>query len=81
MVELSFILSQVWLIFLISLVTTFVIFPLIFLMTFFYEYLERKYEKSPKVLLMLITAFVGVFIAVSLIEIYLEFTLPFALAP
>ncbi|MEK6843033.1 MAG: hypothetical protein AABY04_00955 [Candidatus Micrarchaeota archaeon] len=81
MVELSFIFSQVWLIFLISLVTTFVIFPLIFLMTFFYDYLEKKYEKSPKVLLMLITTFIGVLIAITLIEIYLEFTLPFALAP
>ena len=81
MVELSFIFSQVWLIFLISLVTTFVIFPLIFLMPFFYDYLEKKYEKSPKVLLMLITTFIGVLIAITLIEIYLEFTLPFALAP
>lgn len=81
MVTLEFALSQLWLIFLLSVVATFILFPLIFLMSFFYDHLVNKYEKAPKVILMLIATFVGIFIAILLIEIYLEFTLPFALSP
>ncbi|MEK6954481.1 MAG: hypothetical protein AABX01_05710 [Candidatus Micrarchaeota archaeon] len=81
MADLTFMLSQGWLIFLLSVVATFLVFPLVFLMSFFYDWLANKYEKAPKVILMLIVTFVSVFIAVLLIEIYLEFTLPFALAP
>lgn len=81
MVALSFALSQLWLIFLIALVVAFVIFPLVFVMSLLYDYLAEKYEKTPKVLIMLFVTFVAAFIAILLIEIYLEFTLPLALAP
>ncbi|MFH1750323.1 MAG: hypothetical protein ABH863_01445 [Candidatus Micrarchaeota archaeon] len=81
MVTLAFALSQLWLIFLLSVVATFLVFPLVFLMSFFYDYLVEKYEKAPKVVLMLIITFIGVFLAVLAIEVYLEFTLPYALSP
>lgn len=80
MVTISLMLSQLYLIFLISLAATFIIFPLVFLMSFVYDYLAGKYEKVPKVLLMLFVTFLAVFLAVFAIEYYLEFTLPYALS-
>lgn len=76
MVEVSTLVTHAWFALLLSLVATLAIFPLVFLMAFLYDFLEKKYEKAPKVLLMLITTFVGTAIAVLLIEAYLSYTLP-----
>ena len=80
MVELAFVASQAWFLFLLSLAATAGVFPLVFLASFFYEMLLDKYPKTPKILLMLLVTFLGVFAALTLVEIYLEFTLPLALS-
>ena len=79
MVELSFVLSQAWFIFLLSLAASALLFPIVFLGSFVYDMLVDRYEKTPKVLLLLFVTFLGVLVAVTLVEIYLEFTLPLAL--
>ncbi|MFH1107129.1 MAG: hypothetical protein V1787_04505 [Candidatus Micrarchaeota archaeon] len=81
MADLSFYLSQAWFVFLLSLAVTALVFPLVFILSFVYDALAEKYDKTPKILLMALVTFVGVLIAVLAVEIYLEFTLPFAFAP
>ena len=76
MADLAFYATQVWFVFLLSVGVTAVIFPLVFLLSFAYDSLAQKYEKLNKVLLMLACTFVGVFVALLAIELYLEFTLP-----
>jgi Co/Zn/Cd efflux system component len=56
------------------------IFPIVFLMSFLYESLEKKHEKTPKILLMLTVTFAGVFIAFFVIYLYVGFTLTQVLA-
>jgi len=56
------------------------IFPIVFLMSFAYESLEKKHEKTPKILLMLFVTFLGVFIAFLAIYFYVGFTLTQVLA-
>lgn len=65
---------------LISLATAVVIFPLVFIMSFFYDWLSEKYEKTPKILLMLLTTVIGVLAAAIVIYLYLGFTLQQVLA-
>ncbi|NYZ77912.1 hypothetical protein H0N96_00740 [Candidatus Micrarchaeota archaeon] len=65
---------------LISLATAVVIFPLVFIMSFFYDWLSEKYEKTPKILLMLLTTVIGVLAAAIVIYLYLGFTLQEILA-
>ena len=79
MVDVAFALSQAWFILLLSLAATALLFPLVFLGSFLYDWMLDKYEKTPKVLLMLLVTFLGVATAITLVEIYLEFTLPLAL--
>ncbi len=76
MVDVAFVASQAWFIFLLSLAATALVFPLVFLASFVYDSLLEKYKKTPKVLLMLFVTFLAVLVAVTLVEIYLEFTLP-----
>ncbi len=71
MAELSAILNDAWLLFLISIITTLVIFPIAFLSTFVYDSLQKSYPKTPKILLMIITTFVGTFITLLLLYWYL----------
>ncbi|MBU1197146.1 hypothetical protein KJ765_01390 [Candidatus Micrarchaeota archaeon] len=78
MVDVSLVLSQAWFILLFSLAVTALIFPIVFLAGFAYDMLLERYKKIPKVLLMLVVTFLGVLAAVTLLEIYLEFTLPLA---
>lgn len=65
---------------LISLATAIIIFPLVFVLSFFYDWLSEKYEKTPKILLMLFCTAVGVFIAAVMIYLYVGFTLQEILA-
>jgi len=65
---------------LISLATAIVIFPLVFVMSFFYDWLSEKYEKTPKILLMLLCTVIGVLVAAIVIYLYLGFTLQQVLA-
>ena len=45
-------------------------------MAFLYEWLQNKYEKTPKIVLMALVTFLAVLIAMTLVEIYLEYELP-----
>ncbi len=81
MADLAFYLTQLWFVFLLSVAVTAVIFPLVFLMGFAYDGLADRYEKVPKILLMLLCTFFGVFLALLAVELYLEFSLPALLSP
>jgi len=65
---------------LISLATAIIIFPLVFITSFFYDWLCEKYEKTPKILLMLLTTIIGVFAATIITYLYIGFTLQQILA-
>lgn len=81
MAELAFYATQLWFVFLLSVGVTALIFPLVFVMSFVYDYIAERHDKANKILLMLLCTFVGVFLAVLAIEVYLEFTLPQLLLP
>ncbi len=68
-------LSQVWFVFLFSLIAALVVFPLVVTASFLYESLVDKYRKTPKILLMLVSTFVATLVAVVVIELYLGFAL------
>ena len=74
--DITFWLSQLWFLFLLSAVATMLIFPIVFLTTFVYDALIEKYKKTPKILIMLVCTLLAVFVVLFLVEIYLEFTLP-----
>ena len=76
MVDASLVLSHAWAILLFSLFVTAIIFPLVFIMAFAYEWLQKNHRKAPKIVLMLLVTFLAVLVAVTLIEVYLEYTLP-----
>jgi len=65
---------------LLSLAASIVIFPLVFIMSFFYDWLCDKYEKTPKILLMLLSTVIGVLAAAIIIYLYVGFTLQQILA-
>lgn len=48
-----------------------VVFPLVLVMSFFYDFLVKKYEKIPKFVFMLACCIIGAFIALVIIELYL----------
>lgn len=65
---------------LLSLAAAIVIFPLVFIMSFFYDWLSEKYEKTPKILLMLLSTVIGALAAAIIIYLYVGFTLQQILA-
>ncbi|VVB67753.1 Uncharacterised protein [Candidatus Norongarragalina meridionalis] len=54
-----------------AVIAALVLFPLVFLMSFVYEALCKKWEKSPKILLMLLCTFIGVLAAALMLYFYL----------
>lgn len=58
--------------FLISIISAFCLFPFVFFMSFVYDKLADKYEKAPKVLLMLACTILGAFLAVLLLYFYFK---------
>jgi len=63
-----------------SAAATIVIFPIVFLMSFVYDWLVEKHERTPKVLLMLLCAFIGVLVFALIAYAYVGVTLQEALA-
>lgn len=63
-----------------SAAATIVIFPIVFLMSFVYDWLCEKHERAPKVLLMLLCAFLGVLAFALIAYAYVGVTLQQALA-
>ncbi len=59
----------------ISAVATVVIFPIVFLMTLVYDWLCERYERTPKFLLMLLCAFIGVLVFALIAYAYVGLTL------
>ena len=57
-----------------SVVAGFVIFPIVFLLSYYYEKLEKKHPKTPKILLMLFCTILGALVAEILIYLYLKYT-------
>jgi ATP/ADP translocase len=64
----------------ISAAATIVIFPIVFFMSFVYDWLCEKHERTPKVLLMLLCAFLGVFVFALIAYAYVGLTLQQVLA-
>jgi len=57
-----------------SVIAGFVIFPIVFLLSYYYEKLEKKYPKTPKILLMLFCTILGALIAEIMIYAYLKYS-------
>ena len=74
--SLDAILSQAFFILLFAAFVTVLVFPLVFVTSFLYDYLTGRYEKTPKVLIMLFVTFTASVTAIALIEVYLGYTLP-----
>ena len=62
--------TQALLLALLATVVTAAVFPLVLLSSFLYSYFCKKYEKTPKFALMLLTTLIAVFAAVLLLEAY-----------
>ena len=52
-------------------VAALVLFPLVFLMSFVYDAMCRRWQKAPKILLMLLCTFLGVLAAALMLYFYL----------
>lgn len=76
MVDISTLVPHAWFILLFSLIASLLVFPLVIIGSFLYDYLVKQYEKTPKVLIMLMVTFVIVAIVVVLLEVYFDYTLP-----
>jgi NADH:ubiquinone oxidoreductase subunit 2 (subunit N) len=57
-----------------TIAVTIVVFPLVFVMSFFYDALKKNWKKTPEILVMLLMTFIGVLVAVILLEVYLGYT-------
>ncbi len=75
MVDFSPLLSQAWFITLFSLILSLLVFPLVVVFSFVYDYFEKRHAKMPKILLMLICTFLATLVAVVIIEAYFGYTL------
>ncbi|MFA5247332.1 MAG: hypothetical protein WC408_05585 [Candidatus Micrarchaeia archaeon] len=58
----------------ISIAMAFILFPIVFFMAYYYEKLEKKSPKTPKILLMLFCTILGTLIAVVLGYLYLKYS-------
>lgn len=63
-----------WLL-LIAVVAATIIFPIVFIVSFAYDALEKKYEDAPKILLMYACTIIGCVAAALLVYAYVGFTL------
>ncbi len=57
-----------------SVVAGFIIFPIVFLLSYYYEKLEKKHPKTPKILLMLFCTILGVLVAEIIIYAYVKYS-------
>lgn len=57
-----------------SVIAGFVIFPIVFLLSYYYEKLEKKYPKTPKILLMLFCTIIGALITETIIYAYVKYS-------
>ncbi|MDP3742535.1 MAG: hypothetical protein Q8R15_04430 [Candidatus Micrarchaeota archaeon] len=76
MVDISALIPHIWFILLLSLIGALLVFPLVVIGSFLYDYLVKRHEKTPKILIMLVVTFVIVVIVVTLLEAYFGYTLP-----
>ena len=76
MVDASALLNEAWLLLLLSLIVSALVFPFAFIFSFVYGALQRKYRRTPEILLMALCTFLAVFTAMALLELYAGVTLP-----
>ena len=69
-------LTEVWLLFLLSLIVSAVVFPIVVVCSFFYSWLASRNPRTPKVLFMAVATLLGVFVALVLLELYFGITIP-----
>ncbi|MFQ5406276.1 MAG: hypothetical protein ACE5DI_03920 [Candidatus Micrarchaeia archaeon] len=72
MVDFSAIIQDAWILFIISAITTLIIFPIVVITSFLNDSLKKKYPKTPKILLTLISTFIGTLIGVTVAFLYLK---------
>jgi len=68
--------TNVFLTLLLALIVSVLVFPLVFVFSFVYQSLEKKYKKTPKIILLYACTLLAAVTAVFLLEIYLGYTLP-----
>lgn len=73
--SLQVLLTELWLLFLLSLIASVLVFPFVLVFSFIYSWLTRRYERTPRVLLMAFVTFVAVFTALVLLELYVGYTI------
>lgn len=76
MVDFTLLGSHAWFLVIFAAVAALVVFPLIVLAAFLYDALQKKWPKTPKVLLMLLCTFLATLAAAIILEVYLGYTLP-----
>ncbi len=80
MVSIAGAITELWLLFLLSLIASVLAFPLVFISSFAYDMLARRFVRTPRILLMALVTFLAVFAAIALLELYVGFTLSQAAA-
>ena len=80
MVSVAGVLSEVWLLFLLSLIASVLAFPFVFVFSFVYDFLSKRFSRTPRILLMVLVTFLAVLTAIVLLEVYVGFTLSQAAA-
>lgn len=75
MVDFSGFLTYSWFVVLAGLLISVFIFPLVLAFSFLYSFLRRRYVKAPWIMLMAVCTFLGVLLALVLLEVYLGYTL------
>ena len=76
MVEVVSLLTEAWLLFLLSLVVSAAVFPIVFVFSFIYDALVQKYRRTPRVLLMAVCTFIAVLLCLVFLELYVSVTIP-----
>ncbi|MFA6048852.1 MAG: hypothetical protein WC792_02820 [Candidatus Micrarchaeia archaeon] len=62
--------NDLWLLLLLSIIVTLVIFPVVFLSAFAYDVLSKKYPQTPRIILMMLTTLLGTFVAAFILYLY-----------
>ena len=75
MVSIAGVLTEAWLLFLLSLIASVLVFPFLFVFSFAYSWLARKYPRTPSILFMALSTFLAILAALVLLEVYLSYTL------
>lgn len=79
--DLTTLLSQILFTLLLAVIFTLIVFPFVFLMSFFYESSVEKHPKTPKIVFQLLFTFIACALVILLLSAYVGFDLPSVITP